>query len=89
MKHSLPFSNDILVNLYAPLLCVFTIEMASRNKTCTLCSEEGHSLIDCPNMCNFCGDLWSQCDCNNSSLVETVKQLERSGSRKAGCKGNR
>ena len=37
---------------------------------------DGHTLINCPYKCTFCGDSVQQCDCLNSSLASGVMASE-------------
>ena len=33
---------------------------------------DGHTLINCPYICDFCGSCNKDCDCINSSLADKV-----------------
>lgn len=49
----------------------------SRKKKCRLCGlADGHTLINCPNRCGFCGDSITRCLCQDSSLVRGVMDSE-------------
>lgn len=46
-------------------------------KKCMICGLfDGHTLIDCPYRCHFCGELVKVCDCGNSSLFDGVLASE-------------
>ena len=48
-----------------------------RKKTCVVCGlTDGHTLIDCPFKCDFCGQSVKQCGCLDSSLVRGVVASE-------------
>jgi len=50
---------------------------ASRKKNCRICGlSDGHTLINCPNKCSFCGDLITRCQCLDSSVVRGVLDTE-------------
>lgn len=49
----------------------------SRKKKCRICGlADGHTLINCPNKCKFCGDSITRCNCLDSSLVRGVMDSE-------------
>ena len=51
--------------------------MAARQKTCMICgSSDGHTLMDCPYRCEFCGVSVKNCECHDSSIVSSVLALE-------------
>ncbi|KAJ7386062.1 hypothetical protein OS493_012396 [Desmophyllum pertusum] len=58
----------------------------ARQKTCMICGIHGHTLIDCPYRCNFCGESSEACHCLDSSLVKRVIEAETKQTR---TKGNR
>ena len=41
--------------------------------------SDGHTLIDCPNRCEFCGEAVNRCDCLNNSIVSGVLASETPG----------
>ena len=51
--------------------------------------SDGHTLIDCPNRCEFCGEAVNSCDCLNNSIVggvlasETPEKKRSAGNAKA------
>lgn len=50
---------------------------AGRVKKCMVCGlSDGHTLIDCPYRCDFCGESVNVCNCVNSSLVDGVLASE-------------
>lgn len=50
---------------------------STRKKTCMICGlTDGHTLINCPYKCGFCGSSSKDCDCINSSLAEKVMDSE-------------
>ena len=38
--------------------------------------SDGHTLINCPNRCEFCGKEVNRCDCLNNSTVSGVLASE-------------
>lgn len=51
--------------------------MAGKLKKCMVCGlSDGHTLIDCPFRCNFCGESVNVCDCVNSSLIGKILDSE-------------
>ena len=50
---------------------------SARKKTCMICGlTDGHTLINCPYKCVFCGNCNKDCDCINSSLADKVLDSE-------------
>lgn len=46
---------------------------AGRVKKCMVCGLSiGHTLIDYPYQCDFCGESVNVCNCVNSSLIDGV-----------------
>ena len=39
--------------------------------------SDRHTLIDCPNRCEFCGQAITLCDCINNSMVSGVVESEK------------
>ena len=51
--------------------------MSGRQKTCMICGlRDGHTLIDCPYRCEFCGNSVNICECRDSSLVSGLLDSE-------------
>ena len=50
---------------------------SKRKKICKICGlTDGHTLINCPYKCSFCGNSVQRCDCLNSSLASGVMAFE-------------
>lgn len=49
----------------------------TRLRKCMVCGlSDGHTLINCPNKCTFCGEAVNRCACLNNSLVSGVLASE-------------
>ena len=66
-----------ILQVTGPGLRLLVQNMTGRVKKCMICGlSDGHTLIDCPYRCHFCGESVNVCDCVNSSLVDGVLASE-------------
>ena len=66
-----------ILQVTGPGVRLLVQNMTGRVKKCMICGlSDGHTLIDCPYRCHFCGESVNVCDCVNSSLVDGVLASE-------------